>query len=90
MPEQAALAQVVARGRLDDAEVLADHDRAGARGLQHQDADERLVVVADVGTLDRTHAVGDPPEPEEADDVVDAQAAGVLAAARGPCRGTGA
>ena len=70
-------AQVVARGRLDDAEVLADHDGAGALRLQRQHADHRLVVVAHVGALGRRAALRDPPEPEQPDDVVDADPAGV-------------
>ncbi len=73
-----ALAHVVADPGLDHAEVLAHHDGSRALGLQHEDADERLVVVAHVGAFAGRVSLGDPPEAEQADDVVDADAAGVL------------
>ena len=44
---------------------------------RREDADERLVVVTDVRPLGRGHPLRDPPQPEEPDDVVDPDAAGV-------------
>ena len=61
--EDPALGQVVAHPRLDDAEVLADDDRAGPVRLEREDADERLVVVADVGAVGRRRR---PPGPTTA------------------------
>jgi len=75
--EDAALLHVVARPRLDRAEVLADDDGARAVRLEHQDPEHRLVVVADVGALVGRHPLRHPPEPEEPDDVVDPHRAGV-------------
>ena len=69
--------EVGARVRVDDAEVLADHHGAGALRLEGEDADHRLVVVVDVGALGRVGALRHPPEPEQPDHVVDADAAGV-------------
>lgn len=70
-------AQRLAHTGLDGAEVLADDHRTGQRGLQHQDGEHGLGVVADVGALRRRLALRDPPEAEQAHDVVDAQRAGV-------------
>ncbi len=75
--EQAALAQVVAHPRLDGAQVFTDHDRPGPVRLKRDDADHRLVVVAHVGAVGRRRALRDPPQPEQPDDVVDANAARV-------------
>ena len=75
--EHPALGQVVAHPRLDDAEVLADDDGAGAVRLEREDADERLVVVADVRAVGGVGALGDPPQPEQPDDVVDPDGARV-------------
>ena len=76
-PEDPAVGQVVPHPRLDDAEVLADHDRARAVRLERQDPDERLVVVPDVRAVARVGTLGDPPEPEQPDHVVDPDGAGV-------------
>ena len=75
--EDAAGAQEVAGLRRDHAEVLPDDDGAGPVRLEGEHADQRLVVVADVGALVGRAAGGDPPEPEQADDVVDPDPAGV-------------
>ena len=75
--QDAARRQVVAHPRLDVAEVLADDDGAGAVRLEGEHADHRLVVVADVSARGRAETRRDPPQPEEPDDVVDAQRAGV-------------
>ncbi len=75
--EDPAAAQVVAHPRLDGAEVLADDERLGPVRLERQDADHGLVVVADVGPCLRPGTGGDPPQPEQPDDVVDADAARV-------------
>ena len=76
-PEDPALAQVVAHPRLDDAQILPDEDRAGPVRLEREDPDEGLVVVAHVGASRGLLVLRDPPQPEEADDVVDADAPGV-------------
>ena len=73
--EDAAARQVVTHPRLDGAEVLADDQRLGALRLQREDADHCLVVVADVGADRGAATLRDPPQPEQADDVVHAQAA---------------
>ena len=70
--EQPALAQVVTHPRFDGAQVFAHHHRTGAVGLQRNDADHRLVVVAHVGALRGRRTLRYPPQPEQADDVVDA------------------
>ena len=49
--QQAALAQIVAHPRFDGAQILTDDHRAGAVGLQRDDADHRVVVVADIGAV---------------------------------------
>ena len=69
--------QVVAHPGLHGPQVLPDHDGAGAVGLQEHHADHRLVVVAHVGALVRAHALGDPPQAEQPDDVVHPQGARV-------------
>jgi hypothetical protein len=69
--EDATLGQVVADPGLEHPEVLADHDRPGALRLEAQDPDQRLVVVADVGSRVGARGSRDPPEPEQPDDVVD-------------------
>ena len=70
-------ARYVADPRLDGAEVLADDDGVGPVSLQREDADHRLVVVADVGARGRPGALRDPPQPEQPDHVVDPQPARV-------------
>ena len=75
--EHPALVQRLAHPGLDGAEVLADHQRPGARGLQGQYREHRLGVVADVRPLRGRLPLRDPPEPEQAHDVVDAQGARV-------------
>ena len=67
----------VAHPRLDDAEVLADDDRAGPLRLERQDAHERLVVVAHIRPRRRGQPLRHPPHAEQPDDVVDPQATGV-------------
>ena len=64
-------------GRLEDSEILTDHHRTCPLRLECQDAEQGVVVVADVGASRGTHAVGNPPQPEEPEDVVDAEATGV-------------
>ena len=75
--QDAPLVEVAAYPRLDSSEVLTDHERVGTLRLQHDDADERVVVIADVGALARRTARRNPPQPKHADDVVDANPAGV-------------
>ena len=67
--EHTAAGEVVARPGLDGAQVLADDDGAGAVGLEQGDADHGLVVVADVGALVRPHALGNPPQAKQPDDI---------------------
>ena len=65
--------QVVASPGLNGAQVLTDHDGAGSVCLQEDDAEHGLMVVAHVGAAIGPHALGDPPQAEQADDVVHAQ-----------------
>ena len=76
-PQHTAAGQVVARPGLHGPQVLTDDHSAGPVSLQQDDAEHGLVVVAHVGAVVRTHALGDPPQAEQADDVVHAQCAGV-------------
>ena len=46
-------------------------------GLQSENADHGLVVVANVGALRGMHPLGNPPEAEQTDHMVDTQAAGM-------------
>jgi hypothetical protein len=69
--EDAALGEVRADPRLDGAQVLPDDDRVGPEGFQREDADHRLVVVADVRARGRPGALRDPPQAEQPDHVVD-------------------
>ena len=75
--QHAPLTQVLPDPGFDGAQVFADHHRAGPVCLQRHDPDHRVVVVAHVGALRGRGALGDPPQPEEPDDVVDAHPAGV-------------
>ena len=75
--QYATRAQIVADPRLDRAEIFADHQRRRAIRLQRDDADHRLVAVAHIRALGRRLALRNPPQPEQADDVVDPHAAGV-------------
>ena len=72
-----AVHQVVAHPRLEGAQVLADDEGARALRLQREDPDHRLVVVGDVGAVGRPVPLGDPPQPEQAQHVVDPQRTGV-------------
>ena len=74
--EDAALAEVVARPRLDGAEIFTDHDSAGAVRLENEDPHQRLVVVADVRTFGGRTARRHPPQPEQPDDVTAYRVAG--------------
>ena len=74
-PEDAALSQVVADPRLNRPEVLTHDDGVGAHRFEREDADQRLVVVAHVGTLGRPGATRDPPQTEQPDHVVDTESA---------------
>src|SRR4029077_20828628 len=62
---------------LDGTEVLPAHVGAGPGALEGEDVEELPVRVADVGTVGGARPGGDPEEPEEPDDVVDAQRPGV-------------
>src|SRR5665647_2577351 len=75
--QNASVAQIVTHPRLDDSEVLADHQRTRPMGLEHEDADQRLMVIADVRALTGNVAVRNPPQPEEPDHMVDPDATGM-------------
>src|SRR5665811_403182 len=75
--QNASVAQIVTNPRLDDAEVLADHQRTRPMGLERENADQGLMVVTDVRALAGNLAVRNPPQPEEPDDVVDPDATGM-------------
>ena len=62
------------------AEVLADDRRAGARRLGGDHGEQLRARVAHVHAFARIHPVGDPPQPVDTEDVVDAQHRGVLPA----------
>ena len=71
------LGEIVAHPRLDRAQVLPDHHRARAVRLQRQHADQRLVVVAHVGARLRRLPGRDPPQPEQPEDVIHPDPAGM-------------
>ena len=75
--QQAAVAQIIAHPRLDRAEILTHDNRTGPMRLQRDDADHCVVVITHIGALCGRYALRDPPQPEQADDVVDAHPAGV-------------
>ena len=75
--EDAAITQVVAHPRLNDAEVLTDDDGAGALGFQKDNAHHGLVIVVHVGALGGRTAIRNPPEAEHTEDVVDSHGTGV-------------
>ena len=75
--EDAAVGEHLLHPRLDGAEVLADDERAGAMGLEHQDAEHRVVVEADERAGVRREVLRHPPQAEQAEHVVDAEAAGM-------------
>ena len=69
------LTQIRAHPRLDGAQVLAHDEGAGTVGLQGQDTDHGLMVVPDVRSHARAKTGWDPPQPEQAEDVVDTDTA---------------
>ncbi len=69
--EDTPLAEVVADPRLHRAQIFTDDHGPGPVRLEHEDADHRLVVIAHVRSLVRLQTLRDPPEPEQADHVVD-------------------
>lgn len=75
--EHSAPGERLAYARFDRAEVLPYDDRTGPVRLQDEDGEHRLGVMADVRALGGRSSLGDPPEPEQAHDVIDAQGAGV-------------
>src|SRR3954451_16679828 len=75
--EDAAVSELVAHAGLNGPEVLADHERACALRLEREDAEHRFGVVPHIGAGRRTRPGGNPPEPEQAEDVVDAKTAGM-------------
>ena len=75
--EQAATPQLFADAGRHGAEVLADDDRAGAMRLERHDLEQLVRVGSDVGAPRRILAGRNPPQPEEAEHVVDPQPTGV-------------
>ena len=63
--------------RLEDSEILTDHHRTGPLRLECEDAEQCVVVVADIRAAGGPHTVGNPPQSEEPENVVDAEATGV-------------
>ena len=63
--------QVAAHRRLHQAEVFADHERAGAAALVGEYREQGGGRVAHVRALCRVHAVGDPEKSEEPHHVVE-------------------
>ncbi len=75
--EHPAPGQRLTHPRLHRPEVLADDEGAGPVRLQEQDRQHRLAVVRDVRALGGRDPLRDPPEPEQAHHVVDAQRPGM-------------
>ena len=75
--EDAAVGQVLPDPRVHRAEVLADRQRAGPRGLAGQRAHGRPVVVPHVRAAVRGHALRHPPQPHQPHHVVHPEAARV-------------
>ncbi len=65
------------RGRLHRPEVLADDVGAGPQALEGEDVEQVVGLIADVGAVLARGVLGDPEEPEQPHDVVEAEAAGV-------------
>ena len=61
-------------------EVLTDDRRAGPCRFGGDHGEQLRTRVADVHALPRLHPIGDPPQPMDTEDVVDAQQRGVLPA----------
>ena len=75
--ENTAFSQVIANPRIHNAKVLADDDGTRTLGFQQDDAHHGLVIVVHVRTFGGSAPIRDPPEAEHAQDVVDANGAGV-------------
>ena len=75
--EHTGVAQHVLHPRLEGAQVLADHHGACALRLKQEDAHHRPVVVVHVQAVSRLVLARHPEQAEQAQDVVDADAAGV-------------
>ena len=75
--QHAPTGQIVSGPGLHGSQILADDDGTGPMGLQEDDAEHGLVVVAHIGAMVGPHSLGNPPQAEQADDVVHAQRAGV-------------
>src|SRR5215211_3493335 len=75
--QDAAFAQVVASPWLHCAKVLPNDHGICPVGLQCQDADHGLVVVTNVCALCGMNTLGNPPQPKQADHMINTQAAGM-------------
>ena len=73
--EHSPAGEVGAHPRLVGAEVLADDQRPGAVGLKDGDANQRLVILGDVGAVHWQSTCRHPPQPEQAEDVIDSDPA---------------
>ena len=60
------------------AQILADHHAAGARGLDGQYAEHRLVVVHHVGAIAGAKSLRNPPQAEQSQHVIDTHRARML------------
>ena len=69
--------EALAHAGRDGSEVLADDERARSLALEREDGQEVVGRVADVRPVPGRRAPGDPEQPEQAHDVVDAHPAGV-------------
>src|SRR5205085_11634761 len=77
--EDSEAGQRLADLRFDGSEILADDDYVVPDAFQSQDLHEIQRQLLDVGALGGIALIGDPVEPEEPHNVVDAQRAAVAA-----------
>ncbi len=73
----AALGQTNAKLRRHGSKILADHHCAMAMGFERDEIEKVVERIAKIGALQRVRAFRDDPEPHQAHDVIDADAARV-------------
>ena len=88
VPRMPRVAQLVLHPRLDGPRSSPTTMAPRALGLERQDPEHRVVVVPDVRALRGGSALRHPPQPEQAQDVVDPNARRRAAARYGACPGT--